>query len=125
MDVVEVGGLEIAFERQGAGPPLVLLHGFVGHSREWRRQIDDLSDEFTVVAWDAPGAGRSSDPPETFRLPDYADCLAAFIDAVGLRRPHIWGSRSVERLRWNSTDGIPRSRRASSLRRHMRGGLAP
>ena len=34
MDVVEVGGLEIAFERQGAGPPLVLLHGFVGHSRE-------------------------------------------------------------------------------------------
>lgn len=95
MDVVEVGGLEIAFERQGAGPPLVLLHGFVGHSREWRRQIDDLSDEFTVVAWDAPGAGRSSDPPETFRLPDYADCLAAFIDAVGLRRPHSWGSRST------------------------------
>lgn len=91
MDVVEVGGLEIAFERQGAGPPLVLLHGFVGHSREWRRQIDDLSEEFTVVAWDAPGAGRSSDPPETFRLPDYADCLAAFIDAVGLRRPHIVG----------------------------------
>ena len=67
MDVVGVGGLEIAFERQGAGPPLVLLHGFVGHSREWRRQIDDLSDEFTVVAWDTPGAGRSSDPPETFR----------------------------------------------------------
>ena len=91
MDVVGVGGLEIAFERQGAGPPLVLLHGFVGHSREWRRQIDDLSDEFTVVAWDTPGAGRSSDPPETFRLPDYADCLAAFIDAVGLRRPHIVG----------------------------------
>jgi pimeloyl-ACP methyl ester carboxylesterase len=91
MDLVEVGGLEIAFERQGAGPPLVLLHGFVGHSREWRRQIDDLSEEFTVVAWDAPGAGRSSDPPETFRLPDYADCLAAFINALGLARPHVVG----------------------------------
>ena len=90
-DVIEVGGLEIAYERQGAGPPLVLLHGFVGHSREWRRQIDDLSDAFTVVAWDAPGAGRSWDPPETFRLPDFADCLAAFIDAVGLGRPHIVG----------------------------------
>lgn len=59
MDVVEVGGLEIAFEGQGAGPPLVLLHGFVGHSREWRRQIDDLSDEFTVVAWDAPDASTT------------------------------------------------------------------
>jgi pimeloyl-ACP methyl ester carboxylesterase len=91
MEKIEVGGLEIAFERQGMGPPLVLLHGFVGNRREWRRQIDDLSDEFTVVAWDAPGSGRSSDPPETFRLADYADCLAAFIDALGLARPHIAG----------------------------------
>ena len=91
MDEIEVGGLRIAFERRGEGPPLVLLHGFVGDSREWRRQTDDLSDEFTVVAWDAPGAGRSSDPPETFRLPDYADCLAAFIDALGLGRPHVAG----------------------------------
>ena len=60
MDEIEVGGLGIAFERRGEGPPLVLLHGFVGDSREWRRQIDALSDEFTVVAWDAPGSGRSS-----------------------------------------------------------------
>lgn len=91
MDEIEVGGLGIAFERRGTGPPLVLLHGFVGNGQEWRRQIDDLSDEFTVVAWDAPGSGRSSDPPETFRLADYADCLAAFIDAIGLARPHIAG----------------------------------
>jgi len=91
MDVIQVGGLEIAFERQGTGPPLVLLHGFVGHSQEWRRQIDTLSREYTVVAWDAPGAGRSTDPPDTFRLPDYAHCLAAFIHALGLMRPHIVG----------------------------------
>ena len=55
MDQLEVEGLHIAFERAGEGPPLVLLHGFVGDSREWRRQLDGLSDEFTVVAWDAPG----------------------------------------------------------------------
>ena len=50
-----------------------------------------VSDEFAVVAWDAPGCGRSSDPPETFRLPEYADCLAAFVDALGLGRPHVLG----------------------------------
>src|SRR5437899_7194248 len=60
-------GLRIAYERAGNGPPLVLLHGFVGDGREWRRQVDGLSDQFTVVAWDAPGAGASSDPPESFR----------------------------------------------------------
>src|SRR3990172_7735773 len=91
MEEIEVAGLRIAFERAGAGPPLVLLHGVLGDSREWRRQLDDLSDEFTVVAWDAPGCGRSADPPETFRLPEYADCLAGFVDALNLGRPHVLG----------------------------------
>ncbi|HEX2065135.1 MAG TPA: alpha/beta hydrolase, partial [Acidimicrobiales bacterium] len=54
-------------------------------------QIDGLCDEFTVVAWDAPGAGRSSDPPGSFRLSDWADCLAGFIEALGLARSHVAG----------------------------------
>ena len=74
------------------GPPLVLLHGGFGFdSRSWRRQIDALADEYMVVAWDAPGCGRSSDPPPTFALSDYADCLAGFIAALGLSRPHVLG----------------------------------
>jgi pimeloyl-ACP methyl ester carboxylesterase len=71
---------------------MVLLHGGFGlDHRSWRRQFDALSDRYTVVAWDAPGCGRSSDPPPTFRLPDYADCLAQFIAALGLHRPHVLG----------------------------------
>ena len=91
MDEVNIGGLRIAFERKGKGSPLVLLHGGLSDSRMWRRQLDELSDEFTVVAWDAPGCGRSADSPETFRLPDFADCLAAFIEEIGLVKPHILG----------------------------------
>ncbi len=86
-----VGGLEIAYERAGTGPPLVLLHGGFGDSRDWRRQLDDLSDAFTVVAWDAPGCGQSTDPPDTFRASDYGDCLADFIAALALGRPHLLG----------------------------------
>lgn len=91
MDEIEVRGQRIAYERKGEGPPLVLLHGWPMDGREWRRQIEGLSDEFTVLAWDAPGAGRSSDPPETFRLADWADCLAAFIEGLGLGRSHVGG----------------------------------
>lgn len=91
MDEIDVAGLRIAYEQAGEGPPLLLLHAGVSDSRVWRRQLDELSDEFTVVAWDAPGCGRSSDPPETFRMPDYADCLAAFVDALGLGRTHVLG----------------------------------
>ena len=91
MDAVNIGSLRIGYERQGAGPPLVLLHGALSDSRSWRRQLKGLSDDFAVVAWDAPGCGRSSDPPEDFRLPDYADCLAAFINEIGVERPHVLG----------------------------------
>ncbi len=92
MDQIDLGGLRIAYRRAGTGPPLVLLHGGFGFdSRSWRRQFDALADEFTVVAWDAPGSGKSDDPPDTFRLPDYADCLASFIEALALERPHVLG----------------------------------
>ena len=92
MEFTEVDGLRIAYERAGTGPPLVLLHGYVSDgSTTWRPQLDDLSDEFTVVAWDAPGAGRSADPPETFGSAGYADCLAGFVAALGLDHPHVLG----------------------------------
>jgi pimeloyl-ACP methyl ester carboxylesterase len=89
---VEVGGLDIAFERAGAGPVVALAHGFVGDARStWGSQIDSLSDEFTVIAWDAPGAGGSSDPPEDFGMDAYADCLADFLRALRIERAHLVG----------------------------------
>jgi pimeloyl-ACP methyl ester carboxylesterase len=89
---VEVEGLRVAYERSGDGPPLVLAHGYVGDgATTWSRQLDALSDEFTVVAWDAPGAGASADPPEGFGMAGYADCLASFVRALGLARPHVGG----------------------------------
>jgi len=91
MPHVEVDELRVAYRRAGEGPPLVLLHGGLSDSREWRPQLEELSNEFDVVAWDAPGCGGSSDPPEVFGLHGYAGCLAAFIDALGLGRPHVAG----------------------------------
>jgi pimeloyl-ACP methyl ester carboxylesterase len=92
MEMVEVDGLQIAYERAGSGPALVLLHGYVGDGpTTWRRQLDGLSDEFTVVAWDAPGAGRSTDPPERFGLDGYADCLARFLEKLGLNTVRVAG----------------------------------
>jgi pimeloyl-ACP methyl ester carboxylesterase len=92
METIEVDGLHIAYERAGTGPPLVLLHGYVGDGpTTWRRQIEELSDEFTMVVWDAPGMGGSSDPPESFGIAGYADCLARFIDELSLTRPSVAG----------------------------------
>jgi pimeloyl-ACP methyl ester carboxylesterase len=92
-----VNGLEIAFERAGEGPPLVLVHGATVDSRMWRPQRAALADEFTVVAWDEPGAGRSSAVPVGFGLADYARCLAALIDGLELGPAHVAG------LSWGGT----------------------
>lgn len=97
MPVVLANGLEIAYERVGQGPPLVLVHGGAVDSRMWRPQLAALADEFTVVAWDEPGAGRSSDVPADFGLADYAHCLAALIEALALGRAHVAG------LSWGGT----------------------
>jgi pimeloyl-ACP methyl ester carboxylesterase len=69
----------------------VLLHGFLCDSRVWRGELEDLRDQFRVVAWDAPGAGLSSDPPEGFTIMDWAACLARFLDAVDVDRAHMLG----------------------------------
>jgi pimeloyl-ACP methyl ester carboxylesterase len=113
VDRVDVDGLTIAYERQGDGPPLVLVHGGLVDHREWSRQLEGLSDEFAVVAWDAPGCGDSSDPPESFRMPEYADCLAAFIHALGLDRPHVLG------LSWGSTLALELYRRSPEIPRSL------
>jgi pimeloyl-ACP methyl ester carboxylesterase len=63
----------------------------VSDSRTWRPQLEALSDEFTLLAWDAPGCGESFDPPGDYGLGGYADCLASFIAAQGLERPHVLG----------------------------------
>jgi pimeloyl-ACP methyl ester carboxylesterase len=102
VEVVRANGLEIAYERVGEGPPLVLVHGAASDARLWRPQLAALADEFTVVAWDEPGAGRSSDVPAEFGLADYARCLAALIEALALGPAHVagisWGGAVVQEL---------------------------
>jgi pimeloyl-ACP methyl ester carboxylesterase len=102
VEVIRTNGLEIAYERVGAGRPLVFAHGAASDARLWRPQLAPLADEFTVVAWDEPWAGRSSSVPARFGLTDYADCLAALIEALALGPAHVagisWGGTVVQEL---------------------------
>ena len=128
MDHVDVGGLRVAYRRAGRGAPLVLLHGGLGDSREWRRQLEGLAEGFTVVAWDAPGCGGSSDPPAGWRLPDYADCLAGFTQALGLGQPHVgglsWGGGLALEL-YRRHPQVPRSLVLASAYAGWAGSLPP
>jgi pimeloyl-ACP methyl ester carboxylesterase len=129
MEQVEVAGLRIAYERAGAGPPLVLLHGGLSDSREWRRQMPAFAEQFDVIAWDAPGCGRSSDPPEEgYGLADYADCIACLMAQLELDRPHVLGlsfgsGLAIELYRRHPE--IPRSLILASAYAGWKGSLPP
>lgn len=102
MAIVRANGVEIAYERVGDGPLLVFVHGAMEDGRVWQPQLVALADEFAVVGWDEPGAGRSSDVPANFGLTDYAYCLAALIDELALGPAHVaglsWAGTVVQEL---------------------------
>ena len=93
MPEATVDGARLHYETAGSGFPLILLHGIGSNSRSWSRQIEDLSTRFTVIAWDAPGYGRSSDPPATIRpsMRFYAACLRGLLDSMSLQGVFLLG----------------------------------
>lgn len=96
MDTLTIEGVDIAYKRAGTGTSLLLLHGAIEDSRAWHRQLDDFAEHYDVVAWDAPGCGRSGDPPESIGMDGFARCAIGLVEALGLDRPHLlglsWGS---------------------------------
>jgi pimeloyl-ACP methyl ester carboxylesterase len=71
-------------------PIMVFIHGWGGSARYWRSTANALSDRFDCLLYDLRGFGRSSlpsvpsNPSLTYELEDYADDLAALLDALQL-----------------------------------------
>jgi pimeloyl-ACP methyl ester carboxylesterase len=86
--------ISINHHREGAGPPIVLLHGIGHHWQAWRPVIDRLAGEFELVACDSPGFGRSAplSPGIEPTVPSYADAFEWFFAEIGLERPHVAGN---------------------------------
>ena len=92
METVEVDGLRIAYERAGTGPPLIyprIRRGQPHHVATADRRAQRRVHRGGVGQ--RPGAGGSSDPPESFGIAGYADCLAGFVAELHLSKPHVAG----------------------------------
>ena len=78
----------LAWREAGEGEVVVLLHGLGGSRTAWRPQLEGLSAERRVVAWDLPGYGASSplDGPLTFSA--LADAVVRLLDALATDRAH-------------------------------------
>lgn len=75
----------------GSGPELLCLHGIGSSSESFRPQLDGLSGIARVVAWDAPGYGKSADPESTVDMDGFADAAAQVIRERGTGPVHVLG----------------------------------
>ncbi|WP_327585787.1 alpha/beta fold hydrolase [Nonomuraea sp. NBC_00507] len=86
--------MELAFERRGSGPPLILLHGIGHHWQAWSPVLDRLAASRTVIAIDLPGFGASPGLPDgiPYTAESLADAVESFCALLGVREPHVAGN---------------------------------
>jgi 3-oxoadipate enol-lactonase len=85
-------GVRIAWERRGAGEPLLLIHG-LGYARwGWEPVADGLAEAHEVVLFDNRGIGESDAPSGPYSVPGLARDAVAVLDAAGLERAHVLGT---------------------------------
>jgi pimeloyl-ACP methyl ester carboxylesterase len=88
----ELTGLKLYYERAGSGgPELLFVPGWCCDHTAFQPQFDHFGGTHTVTALDLRGVGRSDTPDAGYSIPELADDVAAFCDAVGLERPVVVG----------------------------------
>ncbi len=83
MPTVTVNGIDVYYERRGAGPPLLFFNGSGATLETSAPIIEQFRRHFDVVAHDQRGLGRTSIPPGPYTMADYAADAAALADHVG------------------------------------------
>jgi len=90
--ITTVNDIEINYQVQGAGDPVVLLGGLGADMFLWFRQIPELSKSFQVIAFDSRGAGESGKPDEPYSIEMFAADTVGLLDHLGIGRAHIVGA---------------------------------
>lgn len=87
--VVEVS--KIHYLRAGAGPAVILLHGYTQTSRMWRPLIPLLAVKFTVIAPDLPGIGDSDIPKDGLDMKTAAIRIHTLVKSLGIEKARVVG----------------------------------
>ncbi len=93
MPMLDRNGVRIHYEVHGAGPPVLLSHGYSATCRMWDGQIAALKDRWQVIVWDMRGHGESDYPadPQAYSETLTVEDMAAILRACGASRAVIAG----------------------------------
>lgn len=79
---VEINGVEMWFDRQGEGPPVVLLHGGLTDSRDFAGNLVKLKANHTVFMPERRGHGHTADTERALTVEEMAADMEAFVESV-------------------------------------------
>ncbi|BAX92007.1 putative hydrolase, alpha/beta fold protein [Mycobacterium shigaense] len=83
-------GFDVFYRMEGAGPALLLIHGYPFNSWDWSFIWPALTSKFTVIAPDMLGMGFSDKPVAYgYSVPDHADMHEALLARLGVDSVHI------------------------------------
>ncbi len=88
---VRIHGEDVAYRRGGQGPVLLLLHGIAGSSGTWIAAMRLLQRDYTVIAPDFLGHGKSSKPLGDYSLGNHASGIRDFLHTLGVERVTVVG----------------------------------
>jgi pimeloyl-ACP methyl ester carboxylesterase len=88
---IELHGHTVGFQAAGSGPLLILLHGITSTSDAWREVMPRLAEDYTVVAPDMLGHGRSAKPRGDYSLGAYAAGVRDLLAVLGFERGTVVG----------------------------------
>jgi len=84
--------IEIYYEIQGAGTPLLLINGWGGNLDSWSNDmVDLLAEKHLVVTMDNRGTGRSGKPDYPYTMDMMASDSAAVLDGLSIEKSHVMG----------------------------------
>src|SRR5262249_11503394 len=92
MPRARVGALELSYDVDGAGEPVLLLTGLGGDRHLWDLVRPDLRREFRLVLLDNRDAGASDETAGPYALPDMAGDALGVMDQLGIEQFHVVGA---------------------------------
>ena len=115
MPVVQANNIEIYYEVQGEGEPLVLIPYLAADQACYAFQVADYAKRFTCYTVDLRGAGLSGKPDGVYTTELFADDVAAFMQAVGITARTSPGCPSARRPACGSRRKYPSLVKSLSL----------
>lgn len=91
MSTAQINGIEVYYEEQGSGDPLLLIMGLAADSLAWMFQLPDFAKHYRTIVYDNRGVGRSSKPAGPYSIAQMAEDAVGVLDTLDIRRAHVVG----------------------------------